>query len=431
VSFRILVTADLHIGRRPSKLRDADDARRFSCARMWEAIVDRAIGEGVDLVALTGDVVDHENRYFEATGPLERGLARLRDAGIPTYAVAGNHDFDVLPRLVEAIGPEHFRLLGAGGHWEEALFEGRDGRRLRIHGWSFPSEHVPTSPLAGYHLAAGRDDTPVLGLLHADLDSPGSVYAPVTRAELLAREEITAWALGHVHAPQFCPAAGGPAILYPGSPQAMDPGETGPHGPWLLEIGGPRTVAAVQWEMSRVRYDNLSVDLSGIAAREQFAQHATDAVRSHLAAIAEGEDPPARLVLRLELTGPTPVCGQVADWAAPLAADFERTAGGVTASIDKVTDNTRPEIDLDELSARRDPPGVLARIVRQLQSGQDDDQVHAILAEAHRKMEEVYRAGPYTRIDDGSPPDRDAARQRLVRQGLRLLEALRAQERTG
>ena len=35
---------------------------------MWEAIVDRAIEEKVDLVALSGDVVNHDNRFFEATG---------------------------------------------------------------------------------------------------------------------------------------------------------------------------------------------------------------------------------------------------------------------------------------------------------------------------------------------------------------------------
>ena len=121
---------------------------------MWEAMVERAIEEKVDLVALAGDVVDHDNRFFEATGPFERGLTRLGSHGIPTFAVAGNHDFDVFPRVAEAVGSDCFRLLGRGGQWEETRFTAKDGQELCLHGWSFPSSHVPTSPLADYHLAS-------------------------------------------------------------------------------------------------------------------------------------------------------------------------------------------------------------------------------------------------------------------------------------
>jgi hypothetical protein len=49
---------------------------------MWQAIVERAIQEQVDLITLSGDIVDHDNRFFEATGPLEAGLTKLAAAGI-------------------------------------------------------------------------------------------------------------------------------------------------------------------------------------------------------------------------------------------------------------------------------------------------------------------------------------------------------------
>ena len=230
---RILATADVHIGRRPTRLANSDDAHRFSAAHMWEAIVDRAIEEKVDLVALAGDVVDHDNRFFEAIGPLERGLASLASHGIPTFAVAGNHDFDVFPRVAEVVGSDCFCLLGQGGQWEETRFTTKAGQQLCFHGWSFPSAHVPTSPLADYRLAS--TDVPTLGILHAEVDVPASPYAPVTRAELNSTG-VTLWLLGHVHKPDYDKAVGGPPVLYPGSPQALDPGEGGPHGPWLIEI---------------------------------------------------------------------------------------------------------------------------------------------------------------------------------------------------
>ena len=165
---KILSTADLHIGRTPTRVPDAIRTQS-SCARMWSAVVELAIREEVDLVTLSGDVVDHANRFFEATGPLETGIAQLAAAGIDTYAVAGNHDYDVLPRIVDAVGTDRFHLLGRHGQWESVDFV-RDGKpELRIWGWSFPDRHFETNPLAGW---AGEvdDQLPSVGLLHADLD---------------------------------------------------------------------------------------------------------------------------------------------------------------------------------------------------------------------------------------------------------------------
>lgn len=423
---RVLATADLHIGRRPSRVAD-DEARRFSAARMWEAVVERAVREKADLVTLTGDVVEHANRFFEATGPLERGLARLADAGIRAYAVAGNHDFDVLARVAEAIGTEHFRVLGTGGRWEEAVFESRGGDRLRIHGWSFPANCVTSSPLAAYRLPASRE-LPTLGLLHADVDSAEGRYAPVARAELLARE-LTLWVLGHVHSPRYDPPGAGPAILNPGSPQALDPGETGAHGPWLVEIDGPRTVRARMAAMSRVRYEWVRVDLTGAASQEEFEARVADAARQQLAEAAQGDAPPARLVLRLELAGRTALCGQIDGWTGALLEQFDRSSGGVAARLDKVVNNTRPEIDLAELARKHDPPGVLARAILRLEAGESDQDLAALVQETHERLTEVHRAGAYARIDGDPPPDAAAARRWLVRQGTLLVETLRAQER--
>ncbi|MEF8866370.1 MAG: metallophosphoesterase, partial [Salinibacter sp.] len=93
---RILCTGDLHLGRYPSGVHSRD--REWAVDRVWENTVSYAIQQAVDGVVLTGDVVDAQNKRYEALGPLQRGLRRLGDAGIPVVAVAGNHDFDALPR---------------------------------------------------------------------------------------------------------------------------------------------------------------------------------------------------------------------------------------------------------------------------------------------------------------------------------------------
>jgi hypothetical protein len=49
---RILVTGDIHIGRRPTRVPEPELAERASAARMWEAIVSLAIALRVDGVML-------------------------------------------------------------------------------------------------------------------------------------------------------------------------------------------------------------------------------------------------------------------------------------------------------------------------------------------------------------------------------------------
>lgn len=426
MSIQILATADIHIGRRPTRIPHAADAHRFSAARMWEDVVARAVQENVDLVALAGDVVDHDNRFLEATGPLERGLEKLHHHGIRTFAVAGNHDCDVFPRLADVLGPDCLQMLGRSGQWEEAWFTAAHGEQLRIHGWSFPEPHVPTSPLVDYHM--DPSDTPTLGLLHADLDVPDSHYAPVMRSELNARP-VTLWLLGHVHAPSFREDTGGPHLLYPGSPQPMDPGEPGPHGPWIIDVSGPRQLAARQLTMARVRYEELTIDLTGMVSKAEFESQISQCVRRFLDQVAESSRTLEYLSLRLRLTGRTPVFAEIPGWLGPLTDQLARTSGQVAAGIDKVLNHTRPELDLRELSQKRDLCGTLARFVLQLQSAsQLDEETNALLQETRERIRGVHDASVYARIDRDAVPGEEGVREKLVGQAMLLLDTLRARE---
>jgi DNA repair exonuclease SbcCD nuclease subunit len=425
MAIRILATGDIHIGRRPTRVPEPELAERASAARMWEAIVSRAIAQRVDAVMLSGDIVDHDNRFYEATGPLERGILRLAAAGIPSYAVAGNHDWDVFPRILDQLDTPLFHLLGQGGCWEETYLE-RDGQRLmRIVGWSFPARHVRQSPLLDFRLAADPR-VPTVGLLHADVDVPTSEYAPVRLSELQTPAQ-TLWLLGHVHKPQHWPSEGGAAILYPGSPQALSPHEPGRHGPWLIELEGSHSVQCRQLAMSLVRYEECNVDLTAADHSDEFDTRVNAAVSTALENVAGDDEPPQLLSLRLNLIGATPLCGHIDSMARQLD-ELERSRGGVRARIDKHINLTRPAIDLDELSRRNDPAGALARTLIALERNDEDESLAALMREAAARLQDVHRASAYVAVvDRGSPPDRDTARQIVIQQGRQLLEALRAQ----
>ena len=406
---RILCTADFHVGRRPTRVGDEQAARACSAAAMFGEVVALAIREKVDLLAVAGDLVDRDNRYHEAFGPVESGLRDLKSAGIAAVAVGGNHDYDVLPRLADDVQGVDLKLLGRGAKWEESTL--LDGR-LRVVGWSFPAAHHPADPMASFTL--GRSTVPTLGLLHTQIDAPASPYAPATSAALAAAP-VDAWLLGHVHAPSLRRPISGPPLLYPGSPQALDPGETGDHGPWLLTLFAG-DVTAKQLPLSRVLYDALDLDCAGVT-------HTDDLDRLANRALGDWVDARRRPGLRflrprLRLTGRTVLHGKLAEWAKELIDGFDADTTG-SARLDAVTDATAPDFDLADLARGRDLAGDLARALIDLQSGGESEMVSNV----ERAVAAVDQTPAYRPVTTDAPDAADA-RGLLVRQATDLLATL-------
>lgn len=424
---KLLCTGDLHIGRRPSHTPSYLDERPCSCAAAWEALVDGAITEKVDAILISGDVVDRNNRFYEAFGPLERGLKRLAQAEIETFAVAGNHDYDVLPRLVDTVGPERFHLVGRGGKWEKVTLWRNGGTLLEVHGWSFPHEYVSYNPLQTYNLS--RDDNiPTLGLLHADLDQPASRYAPVSLADL-QRRPVDLWHLGHVHRPCFYEQNGTQLIFYPGCPQAMDPGETGLHGVWLIHWDGGRPSYRAM-PLAAVRYETISVDLNGVEQESEIEPLIIRVLKAHLAQISAESGPRMEcLCCRLRLTGRTRLHRRLPQLCAPLLEEtWEIREGAVRVYVEKLLNETRPAYDLHDLARGNDPPGVLARLLLSLDCGTSDEKYDVLLQRARNAMAAVYAQKEYGGLSADGEPDAEAARTQLLRQGYLLLDTLLTQK---
>ncbi|HNQ91226.1 MAG TPA: DNA repair exonuclease [Verrucomicrobiota bacterium] len=377
---RILLTGDLHLGRSSSGVRSTSRGLRTEGA--WGRIVELAVERGVGAVLLSGDIIDHSNRYFEAWGPLTRGLSRLAANGIPTLAIAGNHDHSVLGAMaLECAGPEfRFQLLGRQGAWEQAVVEEAGRPALRVLGWSFPSELHARDPLETFPQDLPRD-LPLLGLVHGDLDTAGSRYAPLDRARLAA-QPVAGWLLGHIHAPRLVENRGGPWILYPGSPQALDPGEEGVHGIWIAEVL-PTTIACpVGVPVSTVRYERIAIDVGGVAdeaglrirLREELQRHA-EMARSH------GGESLHTLVTHLTVEGGTPV----ADAVEPCLKELQELPGlgaAVTIEVRQATNRATPPLDIPALAQGPSLVGVLARLVQALESGAHGREVDAVMARA-------------------------------------------------
>lgn len=283
---RLLLTGDLHLGLSSSRVPDSVHRDELRAATAWGRIVDLAIHEQVSVMCVSGDVAHEDNKFWEAIGPLERGIHRLAEANIRTVAVAGNHDYEVLARLADQLSPEDFVLLGRGGKWERLTIN-ESGQALHLDGWSFPTRWVHHTPLDSYALDSDLA-VPILGIVHGDLDVATTRYAPLELARLQALAPA-GWLLGHIHAPRLID--GSSWVLYPGSPQAFDRGETDAHGPWIVEVSGGTLGVPEQRPLSSIWYGQCTIDLSGTKNETELQSALLDGIRNEADHIADEAGP--------------------------------------------------------------------------------------------------------------------------------------------
>jgi len=422
-ALRLLMTGDLHLGRTSTRLPFSVDAREYRASAAWERIVALAVEKRIDVVCLSGDIADETNRFWEAIGPLEKGIDRLSEAGIRTVAVAGNHDYEVLGRLAGQFDEERFRLLGRGGTWERILIDMPGKPRLLIDGWSFSRRHVETSPLDAYNL--DQDPLiPILGMVHGDLGVASSNYAPIDQKRLQALPP-SAWLLGHIHAWRLID--GPPWILYPGSPQAFNPGEEGVHGPWIVEVTGSALASPRQHPLSSIRYEGLEIDLGGADDVDSLDRIIVDAVREEAGRIvADRGEALACINLRLRLVGETSASSDVPR-AVKEIDDLSLTSGSAVVGVESVDIQTVPPLDLEAYARQTSAPGAVARLLLELERDDPEEDVRELIEQTRLAIEEN-EGGKHFATLDRRAVDEAMVREHLRTQGRALLTRLAAQD---
>ena len=438
---RLLLAGDIHIGRTSTRLTGDQGGRRpgeLGARAAWGRIVDAALHHRCAAVLLSGDVADQENGFWEAVGPLQEGTARLAEAGIRTVAVAGNHDHSVLGRLADALAPEHFTLVGRGGRWERITLE-RDGvPTLHVDGWSFPGSRVTESPLERYDLPRVQG-VPVLGMVHGDLDAPGSVYAPLTSGDLRSRQ-VDGWLLGHIHVPRLMEATdGGAWILYPGSPQALHPGESGVHGVWLVEVEGGRLGVPRLHPLSTARYEVVEVQVDAIRDPDTVEPHLLSTLEQKVGRLRiESGEVLRHVGLRVAVTGSTDVPEAVARAVMALGSggtDTDLPMGRLRVRVHRVTDATTPRLDLEEAALSPSALGATARLLLLLEGRREPhagevSRLDSLVERTRSRLDDLRRQRVYRALES-EPVSEAQAREHLRLATRRLLSELAGQRSHG
>lgn len=199
----------------PERAAERRGEQRALLDRMADLVEERKI----DLVLLSGDLLDGEAVYAETIEALTRALGRIK---APVFIAPGNHDF------WSAHSPY------ASGHWPENvhIFHTEEPEAVplpdlgcTVYGAAFLSANPDRSPLQGFRVP--QDGGVPIMVLHGDVG--GSEYGPINPADI-AGSGLTYLALGHIHAGSGLKREGESWWAYPGCPEGRGFDELGDKG---------------------------------------------------------------------------------------------------------------------------------------------------------------------------------------------------------
>ncbi|MFH5833854.1 exonuclease SbcCD subunit D [Halalkalibaculum sp. DA384] len=423
---KLLVTADLHLGRTSSAVPKSseENATKYT----WKRLVKYAVDNNIDAVALAGDVVDRDNRFYEAIGPLQEGFEILGEAGIPVVMVSGNHDFDVLPDILKSDKYDHVHLLGKKGRWEQITVQCGE-EYIQFLGWSFPKQHINQDPSSAYDVKELDPNLPTVGLLHGDVYDKNSNYAPIELSNLVT-SHVDSWIIGHMHKPDIL-NNNAPLILYPGSPHALSAKESGPHGPNIMTLGDGDSISIEQLALSPVRYETFTIDITGIDDETDFRDRLVGDLTDWVQDQPEEFEHASSVVFDVELNGRHTNLTEFDQWT-QFAGEFEQVLLGDTeVSIRKVKNLAEPEVEnLEQLAGQPNPPGTIAKMILDLENGEDSEFLNDFMSEFEDSLEKINRNKTYRPLkirEEQELMDLSETKDLLLRECRHLLAELLSQ----
>jgi len=389
---KILATGDLHIGKKSSSV--SESAEESSTKFTWNLIVDWSINNGINVLVLTGDIVDQDNRYFEAIGPLQSGFEKLKQADIAVYMVAGNHDYNVLPQVAGIGKHDNVHLLGINGEWEVKTFS-KNGEKIQFVGWSFPNQFETKDPLLNFDGISLDPNYTTIGLLHGDVYNPESKYAPIDLDKFL-NKSVDAWILGHIHKPQVLRESD-PYICYPGSPHALNSKEPGIHGPILLIIDNEDDININRVPLSPIRYENISIDITSTTDEQSLRDAVTSGLLNDGNMKIEELGNVSYLIYDVSLEGQHANIKDLETWTLPIVDGYDYEIETETRlSVRKVVVNARPKLEnIKELARQSSPAGVLAKTILAVQNDETTEFLDELFEKWKLNYETINTAGTF------------------------------------
>ena len=360
--FTFIHAADIHLDSPLRGLEHYDGAPveqiRGATRQALANLVELAIAEQVAFVLFAGDLYDGDWRDYNTGLFFATQMIKLREAGIPVFLIAGNHDAaSQVTRYLRL--PENVTMFSVQSP-QTVYLEAFD---VALHGQGFGKRVVTDDlsaayPAPDFHLFN-------IGLLHTSVDGREGhePYAPCS-LDGLRSKRYDYWALGHVHTREVLHRE--PWIVFPGNLQGRHVREIGPKGCTLVTVQDAQVVSAVHRDLDVLRWAVCTIDASGSHTADDVVEQVRQALVHELTA---GDGRP--LAARIRLLGACQAHGElsanVERWTNEIRTVATDVSNG-TLWIEQVKLHTRPEADLDRMLTRDDALGHLLRALLRWES---------------------------------------------------------------
>jgi hypothetical protein len=361
--FKFIHAADLHLD---SPLRGLEryegapvETIRAATRRALENLVQVALDRRVDFVVIAGDLYDGDWKDHHTGLFFVKQMSRLRAAGIPVVAIAGNHD--AANRMTRTLPlPDNVELLPPGlavtaGHPQLAALG------VAVHGRSFAEAAETQNMIPGYPAAEpGKYN---IGLLHTSLvgTTGHDPYAPCTVDDLRGKN-YHYWALGHVHQRQE--VCQDPWVVYSGNTQGRHIRELGAKGCYIVEVSDQFRSTLHFEPLDVIRWETCTLDTSALDTTDDlwplFRQQLLSLHQRH---------PGYPLAVRVVLRGSCPFHQTLAADETRWSNEFRAVAMGSIPDelwLEKVQFQTAPVADQRGDLAEEGPIPDLDKYVREL-----------------------------------------------------------------
>lgn len=357
---KIFHTGDFHLDSPFSGCNVKEsDARREALRCAFSAALERAEGDGCDLILIAGDLFDCG---YVTAETVVRAFSDIEKCGIPVIVSPGNHDpyrtggiyerSDKPGNLFVFSSPELTRL-------------DLDGLPVSIHGYAFTSDRIDEPPVTSDVIKLHPTNVDLL-LAHADIYSPISKYAPLS-LKTLETSGFAYAALGHVHKAEEPLKAGSTTVSYCGFPEGRGFDELGFGSAMEITVDTVSgDVTARRVTLSTRRYMIESVDVTGAGSINE--------IRSAVLRSVKEKGYGKETSLRVILTGSV---------SPDISADVHIDAEEAGLSLLEVENTTSPIYDNETLKNDISLRGALYRRLLPALSS-DDKRERAVACEALR-----------------------------------------------
>jgi len=339
---KILHFADLHLGVESYGRLDPTtglSSRLLDFLKALDQVVDYALENRVDLVLFCGDAYKSREPTQTQQREFAKRISRLSTSGIPIFLLIGNHDlpnaigratsteiFDtlVVKNVYVSNRPQIYRILTNSGTvqivslpWlrRSALLTKEETKNLAFDQINQRLQQALTNVIAAKAQELDRELPAILAahvwVSGAQVGSERSMTIGQEHALLLSNVAHPAFdyiALGHIHKHQVL--SHNPPVVYPGSLERLDfSEEEDDKGFYLVEIEsdretGKRLVSFDFHQVTGRRFLTININIE-----PRDAEPTSTALR----AIAEQEDKVKDAIVRLSISLPAEIEGQLRD----------------------------------------------------------------------------------------------------------------------